>query len=79
MNQSDKARLNHEVKTLIDRTLPLVDYGKGSMVMFSPFSTFHLVLANGPTGSDRARNQMLRVSETNLQNQVVKTGKVEST
>lgn len=29
MNQSDKAQQYNEIKTLIDRTLPLVEHGKG--------------------------------------------------
>lgn len=29
MNQADDARANMEIKTLLDRTIPLVENGKG--------------------------------------------------
>lgn len=30
MNQSEMARTNMEIKTILDKTLPLVENGKGS-------------------------------------------------
>jgi hypothetical protein len=32
MNKADSARRFNETKTLIDRTLPLIQYGKGCML-----------------------------------------------
>ena len=44
MNQSENARRYNETKQLIDRTLPLVNHGKGRMLRFyvrSYFSNFY--------------------------------------
>lgn len=42
MNQADNARRYNEIKTLIDRTLPLVEHGKGCTVI--DFIYFFLIL-----------------------------------